>query len=144
MTNPHTPTRLLLCAGLLALGCSKGKADGSSATASDGNEAKAATGDAAEVKAVCSKMCDKAVECAVVLAKEAGKGAGDDETVKRAIAEAETGAKENLADCKQSCNREQITDTDRAQVAEAKTCLALGDCRKFMDCIERVGTGSKK
>jgi hypothetical protein len=144
MNHLHSLPCWLLCAGLLAFGCSKGKTDGTGSTASAGNEAKTATGDAAEVKAVCSKMCDKAVECAVVLAKEAAKGAGDDETVKRAIAEAETGAKENLADCKQSCNREQITDTDRAEVAEAKACLALGDCSKFMACIERVGTGSKK
>jgi hypothetical protein len=144
MKNSHSLTGLVLCAGLLALGCDKGKTEGAGSTASGSGEAKGASGDAAEVKAVCAKMCDKAVECAVVLAKEAAKGGGDDETVKRAIAEAETSAKENLADCKQSCNRAQITDTDRAQVAEAKLCLGLADCTKFMQCIERVGTGTKK
>jgi hypothetical protein len=130
-------------AGLLCLGCSKDKAEASGSASSDTSQAKAASGSADEVKAVCSKMCDKAVECAVELAKEAAKGAGDDEAGKKAIAEEQKAAKDNLADCKQSCNREKITDTDRAEVAEAKTCLALGDCKKFMDCLEKVGTVKK-
>ena len=132
-----------LCgATLLGLGCSKDKSDAAAAGSSD-PEAKAASGAAAEVRAVCSKMCDKAVECAVDLAKEAAKGAGDEEAVKKAIAEEQKAAKDNLADCKKSCDREKITETDRAEVAEAKTCLGLGDCKKFMDCLEKVGTGKK-
>jgi hypothetical protein len=132
----------VLCgATLLGLGCSKDKADASGAGASD--TSKAASGGADEIRAVCSKMCDKAVECAVDLAKEAAKGAGDDEAVKKAIAEEQKAAKDNLIDCKKSCDREKLTDTDRAQVAEAKGCLSLRDCQKFMDCLEKVGTGKK-
>jgi hypothetical protein len=130
-------------AALGSLGCSKDKAGGTGAAPSDSSQVAAASGGADDVKAVCTKMCDKAVECAVDLAKEAAKGAGDEEAVKKAIAEEQKAAKDNLADCKQSCQREKITDKDRAEVAEAKTCLTLGDCKKFMDCLEKVGTAKK-
>jgi len=143
MSTPNLVAAALLCAGLLGLGCSKDKAEALGSTSSDTSQAKAASGGNDEVKAVCTKMCDKAVECAVDLAKEAAKGAGDDEAVKKMIAEEQKAAKDNLADCKQSCQREKITDTDRAEVAEAKTCLAFGDCKKFMDCLEKVGTAKK-
>lgn len=142
MTRFSLISASILLAGLLALGCDKGKdaAAGDGKTGAAASEEKSGDSAAGDVQKVCMKMCDKAVECAAELGKEIAKSLGDGPEAKKAVEEAEKGAKEGLEECKQGCKTEKVTAEDKVQIEQAKKCVEMSDCGKFMECMEKIGS----
>lgn len=133
----------MLAVACLQLGCSKGSEPGAGSTSSGASSAQAAAKAAGEFRQICEKICDKTVECSLAIAKEAAKDAPDKEAASKAVADEEKAAKEGLAECKKECTSGQPTDADKAQMSDAKACTDKSDCKQFMDCFEKLGTGKK-
>ncbi|MCC6525080.1 MAG: hypothetical protein IT373_20665 [Polyangiaceae bacterium] len=87
-----------------------------------------------DAKGTCLKMCDKAVECAGDLAKEAGKKMGV-EVPAAAIEEAKKQAGTAIEACKKGCD-----DAGKASSGDIKAladCIAK-PCGEYMACMEKA------
>jgi hypothetical protein len=123
-----------LCGALSALGCD----ERSKPTAASATPAKAL-----DLRGICVRTCERTTDCALEIARRATRGYEDKPDVKRAIADEERAARENVDACKKDCREQPIADSDRGQLAEADKCLAQPDCAGFVACLERLGTSSK-
>ena len=114
---------------VFAGGCDSAK---DKAAAAGSSSAASETKGGGDMAATCDKLCNKSVECAEDLAKQAGAA---DDVVKNAKAEASKG----LAECKSGCSKDVAgaNDKDKADMLKVDACLAKG-CGEFIACMDAI------
>ncbi|MCC6525078.1 MAG: hypothetical protein IT373_20655 [Polyangiaceae bacterium] len=126
-------------AGATGSGSAEAKptADKAPAGASASGVASSAPGGApaGDAKGLCLKMCDRAVECAPEIAKEAGKKMGV-EVPAAAIEEAKKQAAAAVEECKKGCG-EDATKATPSELESVAACLAR-PCSEYMDCMTKA------